>query len=86
MANVNIRVDDELKKEAEYIFSELGLNMSTAMIMFLKESVRYRGIPFTLRLPQEDLESLTDAVRAYESGKLPTIDKTMRDLESMDDE
>lgn len=48
MANLNIRVDDTLKKQAEAIFSELGINLSVATTMFLKQVVRYHGIPFEL--------------------------------------
>ena len=50
MANLNIRVDDTLKKPAEAIFSELGINLSVATTMFLKQVVRYNGIPFELRV------------------------------------
>ncbi len=50
MANLNIRVDDTLKKQAEAIFSELGINLSVATPMFLKQVVRYHGIPFELRV------------------------------------
>lgn len=49
MANLNIRVDDTLKKQAELIFSDLGLSLSTATTMFLKQVVRHNGIPFELR-------------------------------------
>lgn len=54
--NLNIRVDEEVKHKAEAIFNELGLNMSTAMNMFLRYSVRYGGIPFDLRIeiPNEE--------------------------------
>lgn len=50
MANVNIRVDDTLKHEAENIFSELGLSMSAATNVFYRQVVRYGGIPFELRI------------------------------------
>lgn len=49
MANLNIRVDDTLKKQAETIFSDLGLTLSAATTMFFKQVVRYNGIPFELR-------------------------------------
>ena len=44
--NINVRVDSELKKSAESLFSDLGLNMSTASTMFLKNAVSNEGIPF----------------------------------------
>jgi len=56
--NLNIRVDAELKRKAEAIFSELGLNMSTAMNMFLRYSVRYGGIPFDLRIEKPNNETM----------------------------
>ena len=49
MANLNIRVDDNLKQQAELIFSDLGISLSAATTMFLKQVVRYNGIPFELR-------------------------------------
>jgi len=56
--NLNIRVDEELKRKAEAIFAELGLNMSTAMNIFLRYSVRYGGIPFDLRIKKPNAETL----------------------------
>ena len=50
MANVNIRVDDAVKKQAESIFSELGLSMSSATSIFYRQVVRTGGIPFELKL------------------------------------
>ena len=49
MANLNIHVDDTLKKQAEMIFSDLGITLSAATTMFLKQVVRHNGIPFELR-------------------------------------
>ena len=48
MAQVNIRIDDELKSRADYIFGELGLNMSTAFTIFLRQTIRQGGIPFEI--------------------------------------
>ena len=47
--HLNIRIDDDLKKNAEILFSDLGLNMSSAITIFLKSAVDYRGIPFEIR-------------------------------------
>ena len=49
MANINIRIDDALKKKAETLFDDLGLNMTTATTMFLKQCIRCIGIPVDLR-------------------------------------
>lgn len=47
--NINVRVDAELKKEAESLFNDLGITMSSAINMFLKSAVRCDGIPFDVR-------------------------------------
>ncbi|MBQ7233118.1 MAG: type II toxin-antitoxin system RelB/DinJ family antitoxin [Bacillales bacterium] len=49
MANLNIRIDDTLKKQVEMVCSELGISLSAATIMFFKQVVRHNGIPFELR-------------------------------------
>lgn len=49
MANLNIRIDDTLKKQAENVCSELGISLTAATTIFLKQVVRYNGIPFELR-------------------------------------
>ena len=61
MAVINIRVNDEVKKEAESIFKSLGLNMSVAMNLFLKKCINENGIPFDLKLPNnETIEALEE--------------------------
>lgn len=47
--NINIRIDESLKKEAEDLFGYLGLTMSTAITMFLRSAVNNDGIPFDLK-------------------------------------
>ena len=44
--NVTLRVDEDLKKQADTLFSELGLNLTTAFNIFLRQSVREQQIPF----------------------------------------
>ena len=59
MAVINIRVNDEVKKEAEIIFKSLGLNMSDAMNLFLKKCINENGIPFDLKIPnRETIEAM----------------------------
>ena len=64
--NLNIRTDKEIKNQAEEIFNELGLNMTTAINMFLRTVVREYGIPFELKL---DVPQETAAEAALESKK-----------------
>lgn len=64
--SVSIRMDSQVKEEAEKLFSELGLNMSTAFNIFVRQSIREGGIPFTIsnRSPKvETIEALEEARR-----------------------
>ena len=55
---LNLRVDADLKHQAETIFANLGIPTSTAINMFLRTVVRYGGIPFDLRISPNELETL----------------------------
>ena len=48
--NLNIRIEKAIKDQAENIFNELGINMTTAVNMFLRTAIREHGIPFELKL------------------------------------
>lgn len=63
--NLNIRTDKEIKDQAEAIFAELGLNMTTAVNIFLRKTVRERGIPFDLKIDVPNMET----VKAIEEGR-----------------
>ncbi|WP_349673846.1 type II toxin-antitoxin system RelB/DinJ family antitoxin [Lacrimispora sp.] len=67
MASINVRVDDELKKQSEMIFEELGINTSTAINIFLKQVIRSNGIPFTVQAdPFYSVENQTHLLAAKE--------------------
>ena len=63
--NLNIRIDKDIKEQAEGIFNELGMNMTTAVNIFLRTAIREHGIPFELKL---DVPNET-TVAAIEEGK-----------------
>lgn len=85
MANLNIRVDDTLKKQAETIFSELGISLSAATTIFLKQVVRYNGIPFELRV--DPFYSAENQGRLLESKKrMEQTGGTVHELIEVDDE
>ena len=65
--NLNIRIDKTIKDQAEEIFNELGLNMTTAVNMFLRTAIRERGIPFELKL---EVPNDTTAAAIEEGRKL----------------
>ena len=79
--NLNIRTDKEIKEQAEVIFSELGLNMTTAINMFLRTAIRENGIPFSLKL---DIPN--DLTRsAIEEGRRIAKDKRVEGFSNMED-
>ena len=65
--NLNIRIEKTIKDQAEEIFNELGLNMTTAINMFLRTAIREHGIPFELKL---DVPNETTAAAIAEGRKL----------------
>lgn len=64
-ATLNLRVDPEVKSSAETVLSQLGLSMSTAVDMFLRQVSLTGGIPFKVSLPESprqlDVDRMTDA-------------------------
>ena len=79
--NLNIRIDKDIKDQAEEIFNELGLNMTTAVNMFLRTAIREQGIPFELKL---DIPNETTAAAIEEGRKIMSDSSTPR-YSSMDD-
>lgn len=47
--NISIRMDSDLKAQADALFSELGMNLSTAFNIFVRQSLRDGGIPFEIK-------------------------------------
>lgn len=79
--NLNIRTDKEIKDQAEAIFSDLGLNMTTAINMFLRTTIRENGIPFALKL--DNPNNLT--VLAINEGRKIADDDTVKGYSNMED-
>ena len=50
----SVRLDSKLKDDAEKLFAELGLSLGSAMNIFLRQSVRIKGLPFPIRLGQPE--------------------------------
>ena len=79
--NLNIRTDKEIKEAAEKIYSSLGLNMTTAINIFLRACIRERSIPFDLKL---DLPS-DETIKAIDEGRMIAKDKNVTAYDNMDD-
>lgn len=85
MANLNIRVDDTLKQQAEQIFSDIGITLSAATTIFLKQVVRYNGIPFELRAdPFYSAENQTRLLISKE--RMEQTGGTVHELIEVDDD
>ena len=76
MAQVNIRLDDGLKEKADLLFEELGLNMTTAINIFVRQTVRQGGIPFGITVNTDpfysasNMKILRQSVADADAGKL----------------
>lgn len=67
--NLTISMDSDLKEKADVLFSELGMDLSTAFNLFVKESLRVGGIPFELTLNKETIKVMEEAKRiTYDSS------------------
>jgi DNA-damage-inducible protein J len=81
--NITIRMDEELKKQAEELFSDLGLSMTTAIIAFTKQAVREQSIPFIISRNVPNAETIA-AMREVERMKTkPDLYKGYDDVSSM---
>ena len=70
--NLNIRTDKEIKDQAETIFNELGINMTTAINMFLRATIRECGIPFELKLEvPNDITSIAEGRKMINDPSAP---------------
>ncbi|WP_374124824.1 type II toxin-antitoxin system RelB/DinJ family antitoxin [Leptotrichia hongkongensis] len=80
MSATTINIDEETKKEAQELFKDLGMNLTTAINIFLKQAIRERGLPFYVgqaKYKDEVYQAMKDA----EQGK--NLSKGYSDVEEM---
>lgn len=63
--NISIRMDATLKKEADQLFSEMGMNISTAFNIFVRQAIRERAIPFQIQLGNPNRETIAAMLERY---------------------
>lgn len=80
--NVSIRMDTELKAQADELFAELGMNLSTAFNIFVRQSLREGGIPFEIRTDRPNKETIAAMLEAENIAKDPNV-KGYTDLDEM---
>ena len=79
--SMNIRMDDDTKREAQQIFSALGMDLTTAVNVFLRQTIRYRGLPFEVRLDSPNSVTLA----ALKEGDRLLNDPEARRFSSVED-
>jgi DNA-damage-inducible protein J len=86
--NLNIRINKDLKERAEAFFGELGLNMSSAFNIFIRQALREGKIPFEISLAHdpfyspENLAILRKSIQEAGEGKFVT--KTLNELRALE--
>ncbi|MCL2351764.1 MAG: type II toxin-antitoxin system RelB/DinJ family antitoxin [Firmicutes bacterium] len=87
--NVSFRMDKKLKKQAETVFDEMGMNMTTAFTIFTKAVVRQGKIPFEIAIDpfysEANQKWLAEAIADLDAGR-DLIVKTLDELKDMEDE
>lgn len=85
--STNIRIDEELKKESQELFASLGMDMTTAVNIFLRQAVKEHAIPFRVGEPvpnygtKEALNEIKDMRKHPERYKAYTdVDEMMKDI------
>ncbi len=79
--NITIRMDTELKKQAEALFSELGMSMTTAFTVFVRQAVYENGIPFRVSRNEPNQTTLD----AFREGEQMAADPNARRFKSVDE-
>ena len=82
-ANISIRMDADLKARADAFFNELGMNLSTAFNIFVRQSLREGRIPFDISLQEEPNEETIAAMLETERIANDPNVKGYRDLDEL---
>lgn len=87
-SSINIRIDEELKKELEQTCKDLGLNVTTAFTIFAKKMSREQRIPFEVSIDpfycERNLKAIDASIHQIRQGDV--IVKTIEELEAMENE
>ena len=70
-----VRMDRDVKRECEAIYGELGLNLTTAINIFLRKSMRVGGFPFDIRLERPNKETVAAMLEAERIAADPNVKK-----------
>ncbi|MCL2577049.1 MAG: type II toxin-antitoxin system RelB/DinJ family antitoxin [Defluviitaleaceae bacterium] len=87
--NVTIRLDRDIKEQAEKMFNDFGMNLSTAFNVFARQSLRQGKIPFEIYDPfysEKNQAELNRRIDEIEAGTATFVVKTMEELEAMEND
>lgn len=73
--NVSIRMDTDLKARADALYAELGMNLTTAFNIFVRQSLREGGLPFTVKVDRPNLETIQAMMEAKRIAKDTSVRK-----------
>ena len=87
LSNVSFRIDSELKSQADALFSQLGMNMTTAFNIFLRQSVREGCIPFDITINTPNAETIaamleTEQMLRNSNLKAYDVEDALKELKS----
>ena len=86
MKLINIRMDEDLKKEMEIVCNDLGMNITTAFTIFAKKLTREKRIPFNVSIDpfysNENIKAIEKSINEVKEGKV--VIKSVEDLEAME--
>lgn len=71
--NISIRMDANLKAQADKLFNELGMNLTTAFTIFVRQSLREGGLPFKVSLNIPNKETFAAMLEAERIAKDPSV-------------
>lgn len=86
--SMTIRMNREVKEQSQALFKSLGLDMTTAINMFLRQSLMHKGLPFAVTLPEANEHTLAALKVAEEDkvvyGPFNSVDEVMESLNADD--
>ena len=84
-SNYTIRLDTDMRREAEALFSDLGMSLSTAFQIFLRQAIQEQGLPFPVRKKQPNKVTLAAMKEALEVAESPDAKSYSSAHEMMED-
>ena len=85
LTNLNIRIDEDIKKQSESLFAGLGMNMTTAINVFLRQAIRKGGVPFEIVDPfygEYNQRRIRETIDQFNADGIVVV-KSLAELETM---